>query len=270
MIKKQSGPDDFSTLTRRHFLERFGMVGGSALVMAAMRSWDLLAQQVDPRPVLTGRARGTKVIILGAGISGMTAGYELGKLGYDVRIVEARDRVGGVNWTVRKGATHAEIGPGGETQVCNFDEGMYVNGGPWRIPHWHTGVLGYCKELGVPLEIFINEAEASYFYYEGDNIGPLAGKRVRLREVKADMESPRPMDRLLCGDVGYGKTELALRAAFKAVMDGKQVAFLAPTTVLACSSRRPTRSGTTGSPTRAGRSSSISRRAPVPWGASSG
>ncbi|MBI2434759.1 MAG: transcription-repair coupling factor [Candidatus Hydrogenedentes bacterium] len=52
-------------------------------------------------------------------------------------------------------------------------------------------------------------------------------------EVKRDMESPRPMDRLLCGDVGYGKTEVALRAAFKAVMDGKQVALLAPTTVLA-------------------------------------
>lgn len=52
-------------------------------------------------------------------------------------------------------------------------------------------------------------------------------------EVKRDMESPRPMDRLLVGDVGYGKTEVAMRAAFKAVMDGKQVAFLAPTTVLA-------------------------------------
>ena len=52
-------------------------------------------------------------------------------------------------------------------------------------------------------------------------------------EVKADMESGRPMDRLVCGDVGYGKTEIALRAAFKAVMDGKQVAVLAPTTVLA-------------------------------------
>ena len=47
------------------------------------------------------------------------------------------------------------------------------------------------------------------------------------------MESPTPMDRLLCGDVGYGKTEVAMRAAFKAVMDGKQVAVLAPTTVLA-------------------------------------
>jgi transcription-repair coupling factor (superfamily II helicase) len=52
-------------------------------------------------------------------------------------------------------------------------------------------------------------------------------------DVKADMESSRPMDRLVCGDVGYGKTEVALRAAFKAVMDGKQVAILVPTTVLA-------------------------------------
>jgi len=52
-------------------------------------------------------------------------------------------------------------------------------------------------------------------------------------EIKKDMEKPKPMDRLLCGDVGYGKTEVALRAAFKAVMDGKQVAFLVPTTILA-------------------------------------
>jgi len=54
-----------------------------------------------------------------------------------------------------------------------------------------------------------------------------------LAEIKADMEADRPMDRLLCGDVGFGKTELALRAAFKAAMSGKQVALLAPTTVLA-------------------------------------
>ena len=54
-----------------------------------------------------------------------------------------------------------------------------------------------------------------------------------IEEVKSDMESPRPMDRLLCGDVGYGKTEVAIRAAFKAVMDGKQVAYLVPTTILA-------------------------------------
>ena len=54
-----------------------------------------------------------------------------------------------------------------------------------------------------------------------------------VEDIKRDMETPMPMDRLLCGDVGYGKTEVAVRAAFKAVMDGKQVAVLAPTTVLA-------------------------------------
>jgi transcription-repair coupling factor (superfamily II helicase) len=58
-------------------------------------------------------------------------------------------------------------------------------------------------------------------------------QRTAISDIKGDMETPSPMDRLLCGDVGYGKTEVAMRAAFKAVMDGKQVAFLAPTTVLA-------------------------------------
>ncbi len=60
-----------------------------------------------------------------------------------------------------------------------------------------------------------------------------ADQKVAIADIKHDMESPTPMDRLLCGDVGYGKTEVAMRAAFKAVMDGRQVAFLAPTTVLA-------------------------------------
>jgi transcription-repair coupling factor (superfamily II helicase) len=60
-----------------------------------------------------------------------------------------------------------------------------------------------------------------------------ADQLAAIREVKRDMEDPRPMDRLICGDVGYGKTEVAIRAAFKAVADGKQVAVLVPTTVLA-------------------------------------
>ena len=58
-------------------------------------------------------------------------------------------------------------------------------------------------------------------------------QKTAIRKVKEDMESPRPMDRLICGDVGYGKTEIALRAAFKAACDSKQVAILVPTTVLA-------------------------------------
>lgn len=71
------------------------------------------------------------------------------------------------------------------------------------------------------------ELEASFPYVE------TADQLRVLTEVKRDMEMERPMDRLICGDVGYGKTEVALRAAFKAVMDGKQVAMLVPTTVLA-------------------------------------
>jgi monoamine oxidase len=144
-----------------------------------------MAAQAGPKPVLSGRPNGTKVVVLGAGISGLVTGYELNKLGYNVHILEARDRVGGVSWTLRRGASHTEIG--GETQVCNFDEGLYHNAGPWRIPYFHDGILGYCKELGVPLEVFINENDSSYFYSEGKDIGPLASKRVRLREVKADM-----------------------------------------------------------------------------------
>lgn len=71
------------------------------------------------------------------------------------------------------------------------------------------------------------ELEASFPYIETED-------QIRvLEEVKKDMEKPRPMDRLICGDVGYGKTEVALRAAFKSVMDGKQVAILVPTTILA-------------------------------------
>ncbi len=72
-----------------------------------------------------------------------------------------------------------------------------------------------------------NEFEAKFPYQETDD-------QLRcIEEVKKDMEMEKPMDRLLCGDVGYGKTEVALRATFKAVMDQKQVAYLAPTTVLA-------------------------------------
>ncbi len=71
-----------------------------------------------------------------------------------------------------------------------------------------------------------------------------------IADIKRDMESPTSMDRLLCGDVGYGKTEVAMRAAFKAVMDGKQVAFLAPTTVLAFQHQKTLRDRFAGFPVR--------------------
>lgn len=78
-----------------------------------------------------------------------------------------------------------------------------------------------------PDTIWQKEFEGKFPYNETDD-------QLRcIDEVKHDMENSKPMDRLLCGDVGYGKTEVAIRAAFKAVMDGKQVVYLVPTTVLA-------------------------------------
>jgi transcription-repair coupling factor (superfamily II helicase) len=74
---------------------------------------------------------------------------------------------------------------------------------------------------------YFKEFEATFSYEETPD------QLHAIEDVLDDMTSPRPMDRLICGDVGYGKTEVALRAAFKAIMDGKQVAMLVPTTVLA-------------------------------------
>lgn len=176
-----------SALTRRTFLEQLGAIGGSSLVMTALSSWELMAEGAGQRPALTGKPARNKVLILGAGTSGLVVAHELGKLGYDYHVLEARDRVGGIAWSVRKGATHTEMGPGGETQTCNWDDGQYVNAGAWRIPHSHSGILGYCSELGVPMQVFLNDSDANYFYGEGTVAGSLSNKRIRMREVKADL-----------------------------------------------------------------------------------
>ncbi len=78
-----------------------------------------------------------------------------------------------------------------------------------------------------PIPTSQHELEASFAFEDTPD------QAAAVTAVKADMERPYPMDRLLCGDVGFGKTEVAVRAAFKAATDGKQVAVLVPTTVLA-------------------------------------
>ena len=88
------------------------------------------------------------------------------------------------------------------------------------------------REMSVGYQYGQDTAEQSAFEHDFPyELTPDQSKSID--EIKGDMERARPMDRLLCGDVGYGKTEVAVRAAFKAVMDGKQVAFLVPTTILA-------------------------------------
>lgn len=170
--------------TRRRFLQAMAAVGGSTAVWATLDAWALAKPLRQDLPPLDGEINGVRVIILGAGMAGMTMAHELGRHGYDVQILEVRDRPGGHNWTVRRGTVLEEYG--GERQVCEFDEGQYFNPGPWRIPHHHEAFLHYCRELNVPLEPFINYQEANYLYVEGD-FGPLAGQKMRYRELDVDM-----------------------------------------------------------------------------------
>ncbi|OFW14304.1 MAG: transcription-repair coupling factor [Acidobacteria bacterium RIFCSPLOWO2_02_FULL_67_21] len=91
----------------------------------------------------------------------------------------------------------------------------------------------YAQRKAVPGHAFAADTHWQQEFEDAFPYEPTPDQASAIADIKRDMEAATPMDRLLCGDVGYGKTEVAMRAAFKAVMDGTQVAFLAPTTVLA-------------------------------------
>jgi transcription-repair coupling factor (superfamily II helicase) len=91
----------------------------------------------------------------------------------------------------------------------------------------------YASRRAVPGHAFAADSHWQQEFEDAFEYDLTPDQKTAVADIKRDMESSTPMDRLLCGDVGYGKTEVAMRAAFKAVMDSKQVAFLAPTTVLA-------------------------------------
>ena len=129
-----------------------------------------------------GRVNRVRVVILGAGLSGMTAAYELAKVGFDCRVLEARARPGGRVFTVRRGTASEETGP---TQTATFDDGLYFNAGPMRISHHHHTTLEYCRELRVATEVFVPDCESAYL---AQTRGPLAGRRIRLREARADLD----------------------------------------------------------------------------------
>ncbi len=151
--------------TRRKFLKLVGRAGGVAAVYATMKAMGLLHSPTGAaeRPKLPlGAGTGIKVAILGAGIAGMTAAYELSQAGYDCNVFEARKRAGGRCWTIRSGNTIEELD---SKQICRFDADpkLYLNLGPARIPHHHTAILSYCKEFGVPLQVLVNENRRAYF-----------------------------------------------------------------------------------------------------------
>jgi monoamine oxidase len=99
-------------------------------------------------------------------------------------VLEARARSGGRVWTVRGGTSETELG--GPAQTSRFGNGLYFNGGAARIPHSHQLTMHYCRELGVPLEIF-NGANESAWLFNSRAEGPLANQRMRIREYHADL-----------------------------------------------------------------------------------
>src|ERR671915_637224 len=170
-------------LTRRHFLTHAAAVGGASLVYEAMTGLGLLAVPTQTRFNLAGRVSGVRVLVLGGGLAGLTAAYELGKAGYDCRVLEARPRPGGRVFTVRRGTQSEEEGPG---QTAAFDDGLYFNAGPMRISHHHRTTLAYCRELQVPVEVFVADSDSAYLYQTRSST--LTGRRIRLREARADFD----------------------------------------------------------------------------------
>ncbi|HVS96502.1 MAG TPA: flavin monoamine oxidase family protein [Puia sp.] len=169
------------SISRREFLQRTGVLAGGAY--PAMIAMGLLPAAPAYPWHPEGSGEGTEVLILGAGLAGMAAAYELGKLGYRCTILEARDRAGGRCWSVRKGSGNVETEHG--YQEAAFDTGQYFNAGPSRIPHHHGLTLHYCRELKVPIEVYSNVNENSYYYSEGK--GPLSNRKIRVREIHNDM-----------------------------------------------------------------------------------
>jgi monoamine oxidase len=171
------------SMSRRELFRMIGATAGAGAMFQAMSSLGFNAESPYKGPIeLQGTPKGASVLILGAGIAGMTAAYELRNAGYKVQVLEYNNRAGGRNWSLRGGDSYTELG--GLTQKCEFDKDLYINPGPWRIPYHHRGLLSYCKRLGVPLEAFVQVNYNAYLH----SSQAFGGKPQRYREIKADYQ----------------------------------------------------------------------------------
>jgi monoamine oxidase len=175
------GAEDMS-FTRRMFVQRIAQMGGYSAAFSTMQILGLLpAVGQSPLPMLAADfGKGKKVVILGGGIAGLVSAYELRKAGFTCTILEARSRPGGRAWSVRAGSK-VEF-TDGTVQHCDWQDGGYLNAGPARIPSHHTHMLDYCHELGVPLEVEVNDSRSALMQAAVLN----GGKPVEQRQVMHD------------------------------------------------------------------------------------
>ena len=172
---------DATSMRRRDLLALIGTAAGGAVMYRAMTSLSLAAESTYTGPLrLEGDPKGASVLILGAGLAGMVAAFELRKAGYRIQVLEYNDRAGGRCWSLRGGDSYTELG--GATQRCEFDPGLYLNPGPWRIPYHHYGLLDYCRRLNVALEPFIQVNYNAWLHSKQ----AFGGKPRRYRHVQAD------------------------------------------------------------------------------------
>lgn len=170
-------------LSKRDLLAMIGKTAGASAMYMMMSSLGQAQASTFKGPIkLDGDPKGKSVLILGAGVAGMTAAYELSKAGYKVQVLEYNDRVGGRSWTLKGGDTFTELG--GATQQCQFAPGNYINPGPWRIPWHHHGLMHYCHEFGVALEPF-QQINYNAYVHSTKQFG---GKPQRFRHVFADYQ----------------------------------------------------------------------------------
>lgn len=168
--------------TRRDLLRYISAAGGYRATYLTMQALGLLGTEAiaATTPLKPAAAHGARVVILGAGMAGLIAAYELRKAGYNCTVLEARERVGGRNWTLRRGARLDMTD--GTKQLCEFSPNLYWNAGPARIPSHHQAVLGYCRELGVALEVEVNTSRGSLLLNPAAN----GNKPIEMRQAAND------------------------------------------------------------------------------------